>query len=168
MSLPLRIAAGGLCCALGYRAAAACCALRAGLDAFEESEFVADNGDPVRVARLPDTQTWGAERLANWVRYAVDDCIDGVAGFHAERTALVLLTLEPQRPHGDEHTQLGTALAVQRALGMDFHPRSCLVPGGRAGLARALAKADTLLAEADVERVLLIGADSFLNAASIG
>lgn len=163
----LRVLAAGICCAVGYHGAAACCALRAGIDHFQESEFVTGGGEPVRVARLPDTEHWGAERLALWIGHAVDDCLGTVPDFVSRQTPLIMLTLEPSRPHGQEHEQLETALAVQRLLDLPLHAQSRVFAAGRAGLAMALSHAAALVNAGRARRVLLVGADSYLNAASI-
>lgn len=57
--LRLGIRAAGLCCAVGYHLRAASCALRANMDHFQESEFQSRLGDPILVARLPETDLWG-------------------------------------------------------------------------------------------------------------
>lgn len=163
----LRIVASGICCALGYTAAATDCALRAGMDHFQESDFMASGGESLRVARLPDVEHWGATRLALWVRHAVLDCLDGRVGFDTESVPLILLTLERERPHGLEHEQFETALLAQKALEMQFHPQSRVIAGGRAGLGQALQQAAALMEAGHRRQVLLVGVDSYLNAASI-
>lgn len=164
---PLLVRASGLCCALGYTGDAAACALRAGLDHFTESDFIAPDGTPLPVARLPETNLWGAERLARWAHFAVRDCLDGIEDFDPAHTALILLTLEEERPHGEEHAQFETTVAAQAALGMRFHAASRVVAAGRAGLGMALLRAQKLIGVRQCTRVLLVGVDSYLNAASI-
>jgi len=163
----LRVRGGGICCAIGYNAAAADCALRAGVDHFQESEFVAGNGEPVRVARLPDSELWGLVRLAQWVRYAVGDAVAATPDFTLAETPVMLLTQETTRPHGDDTAQAEMRRIFQQALETRFHASSRHFPKGRAGLGEALEAARQLLNEGRTRQVLLIGADSYLNAATI-
>ncbi len=163
----LRVISSGLCCSVGYTADAASCALRAGMDHFQESDFVADGSERLRVARLPSATLWGGERLALWVRQAVADCLGGVKAFETADTALCLLTLERERPHGDDRTQFATAQAAQRVLGHTFSADSRVFTAGRAGLGHALLRIRHLIDQGHVRRVLLVGVDSYLNAATI-
>lgn len=163
----IRILAAGACCALGYGMDAIDCALRAGLDQFQESEFYSQSGDPLRVARLPDNQHWGAERLTLWLRHAVGDCLGNLPDLSLDSLPVFLLTPEAERPHGEEHRQFETAVSAQKCLGVRFHPQSRIVAGGRAGLGMALQHIATLFTQGEHQRALLIGVDSFLNAASI-
>ncbi len=163
----LRVVASGMCCALGYHGDAVSCALRAGMDHFQESQFVTGGGERVRVARLPEEDLWGAERLAQWARLAVQDCLAGMREFGSEEVPLLLLTLEAERPHGLEHEQFDTALAAQEAIGLHFHDESRIVAAGRAGFGQALLQAAAIISAGMAERVLLVGVDSLLNAATI-
>ncbi|WP_220815176.1 hypothetical protein [Pseudomonas paralcaligenes] len=167
VSNSIRIVAAGACCALGYNMDAISCALRAGLDHFQESEFGTSGGEPVRIARLPDGEHWGAERLANWLRHALSDCLAALPQLSLESIPLFLITLESERPHGAEHAQFETALHAQQSLGLSFHPDSRIVAGGRAGLGMALEQIGALFATSNMQRALLVGVDSYLNAASI-
>ena len=95
------------------------------------------------------------------------DCLAAVPAFDSREVPLVLLTLEAERPHGQEHDQFDTAVAAQEALGMDFHPDSRIVPAGRAGFGRALLQAAALINAGQARRVLLVGVDSLINAATV-
>lgn len=162
----VRIAAAGACCSLGYNLDAISCALRAGYDGFQESKYAFDGAEPVRVACLPDTEIWGAERLANWLIYALGNCMDGVPTLELESVPLFLLTLESERPHGAEHLQFETAIKAQQSLELTFHPDSRIVAGGKAGLGIALEQIADLFAKGGT-RALLIGVDSLISGQSI-
>lgn len=162
----LRIAAAGACCALGYNIDAISCALRAGYDGFQESEFGTSNGNSVRIACLPDKENWGADRLANWLICALGNCWDAVP-LPLESVPLFLLTLEAERPHGREHLQFDTALHAQQSLGLSFHPDSRIVAAGRAGLGMVLEQIAAQFHGGTARQALLIGVDSYLNASSI-
>ncbi|MFC4161720.1 hypothetical protein [Chitinimonas lacunae] len=162
----LRVLGGGACCALGFRLDAAECAIRAGMDRFEESEFYDRRRAPLKVARLPLGDLWGAERLALMATAAVQDCIDQIGAIAAHETALLLLAAERERPHTEDERYLECFAAIERTLGVRFHEDSRIIPYGRAGLGQALVTAARCL-EGEVRQVLLVGADSYLNAATI-
>lgn len=132
-----------------------------------DSEFIAQGNEPLRVARLPETDLWGADRLARWARFAVQDCLADVDDFCADDTALILLTQEEERPHGTEQALYETVQSAQAALAMRFHAGSRVIAAGRAGLSHGLLLAKKMLRERLCRRVLLVGIDSYLNAASI-
>lgn len=167
LTQPLRVVACGVCCAIGYHAQAVSCALRAGMDHFQESEFVAPGGAPVRVARLDAHDLWGAQRIALWARFAMDECLEGIAAAQCDTIPTVLLTAAPDRPACRERDAFDTAKAAQDALERPFAARSRLFQAGHAGLADGLLYAHELLVTNQAKQVLLVGLDSLLNAATI-
>ncbi|MBL8507123.1 MAG: hypothetical protein JNM11_01580 [Chitinimonas sp.] len=164
---PLQVEAAGLCCALGYNLAAASCALRAGMDHFQESEFVAGGGAKVRVARLPDTSTWGSKRIAQWIKLAVEDCLGKIPSLDTQIVPLIVLCPTQDRPMVDDDWCLDTYRFAEQAIGRSFDPRSAILPNGRAGFMQALQLAQRWIHEEQVARVLIVGADSYLDAAGI-
>lgn len=164
---PLLVKAAGACCAVGYNLAAASCALRAGMDHFQESEFVDRASEPLKVARLPLGDLWGPKRLAQIVRLAVTDCARTAGGIDPVHTALFLLAAEKGRPHTESGRYHEIFHAVEEECRARFHEASVIIPKGRAGIADALQHAHRVLAENRVRQVLLVGADSYLSAAVI-
>lgn len=163
----IRIAAAGACCSLGYYLEAISCALRVGYDGFQESKMAFSGAEPVRVACLPDTEVWGAERLAKWLLYALGNCLDKAPSVELESVPLFLLTLEAERPHGQEHLQFETAIKAQQSLELPFHPDSRIVAGGKAGLGMALEQIAELFARGSARQALLVGVDSLISGKSI-
>lgn len=164
---PLRVVATGLCCAVGYTAQAASCALRAGMDHFQESEFVTQDGDPVRVARLPDTETWGAARLAEWMVHAVNDCLGQIGKLKDPQLTVLLLSAELTRPGVEQRRATESTAMGSQLFSVPLNPRSEVLHGGRAGLTAILNRAHDLLAQGACQQVMLLGADSFLQAETI-
>lgn len=166
--------AAGLCCAVGYHLDAAVCALRANMDHFQESSFFCNKGEPVRAAILPG-DLYGHARLQQWIELAIHDCRkflpDPLSVFDPARTALVLLCPHQQRPHADPVLYMNLALdALEHAGQGHLMPGeyTCnTIAGGRAGLGKALLHAAHYLGATGFEQVLLIGMDSYLNAADI-
>lgn len=184
---PVRLAirAAGLCCAVGYHLRAASCALRANMDHFQESEFRSDSFEPIRVARLPD-DIYGHERLQRWISHAVRDCAEGMQEplslLDPARTAVVVLAPEATRTqthpgfhaglvdHALHQLQAGEEAGAAPGPGADAAADARIVTVlalGRTGLGGGLQQAMRLLGEQTVEQVLLIGADSYLNAADM-
>lgn len=166
-TLSLRIEAAGLCCAVGYQLDAAECALRANMDHFQESDFLTQGGEPIRVARLPDNDRWGAQRIAQWIKLAVHDCLQGVADFDASQVPLIVLCPTQDRPMVNDDWCRDTYRFAEKAIGLQFDERSAILPGGRAGFAQALQLAHSWFSQSTLERVLLVGADSYIDSASI-
>jgi len=164
---PLVIIGAGMCCAVGTHRAAASCALRAGIDHFQESDFVDHVNQPIRVARLPIEDMWGPQRLALIVAQAVMDCARNAGNIYTTSTALILLAAEQGRPHTEDERYFEVLAACEKQFRTKFHASSGVMPKGRAGLGAALQSAHRYLCEQTVSRVLLVGADSFLNAATI-
>lgn len=101
----------------------------------------------------------GSKRLAGSLRDRVH--------FEPERTALIVLGPEPERPDmtDDAYWDIVTAAMVQ--IGRRFHESSRILPLGKAGLAQALQYAGDCLAQPEVDSVILAGGDSLLNVTAI-
>ena len=163
----LRIAQSGICCAVGLNIAAACCAMRAGMDHFQESAFRDESGKPLRVASLPLGDLWGQERISLMSAAAVRDCIAHANLAHSRGIAVVMLVAEPERPHSEAHRFEACRSAVEEALAGLPVMAVGLVAEGRAGVGRGLETAQQLLNDEQIQHVLLVGVDSYLNAATI-
>lgn len=165
---PLYITSAGACSAVGMSLDATECALRAGLDHFQESHFYCTTGEPIRVACLHDVDIWGNSRLARWAALAIQECLAGAPGTDLASTPLLLLAAERERPHSDDQRYRDIYERLQQAMGCRFDNRSRIVANGRAGLGPALQLAAQWLAAGEARQVLLVGADSYLDAATIG
>lgn len=177
----LAVVSAGLCCALGYELAAAACALRANFDHFQESSFYSLSSDPINTASLPDT-IYGQARLQRWVEYAVRDCmlkLDAPESlFDGSQTAIIVLAPDETRPGIDRDFYIELPAIVMAELRQEIvtatnHPeadntiRTSVVFEGRTGIGTALLLAASLLLNKSVQQVLLVGVDSFLDAATI-
>lgn len=168
MSVPLHVTAAGACTAVGMSLVATDCALRACMDHFADSEFIGRNGDPIRVARLPNDTLWGRRRLVRWAATAIEECLDAPQPtLDLRRTPLLLLAAERDRPHSDEQRYRQIYAELEANLGHGFGPQSQIVPLGRSGIGPALALAQQWFAAGTFEDVLIVGVDSFLDAATI-
>lgn len=167
--LAVHVIAAGLCCALGYSLKAASPALLANLDHLQESEFQANDGSPIRVARLPHSGAWGIPRLARWAAMAAEEAMAPwqQAGMLDTRHWALLLLCDDD---ADLRPDWGESLfdATLAALDRPFSPHGVICPGGRTGLGAACLHAQQLLEQdPELEHVLLLGAGSLLDARRI-
>lgn len=173
----MMVASAGLCCALGYHLEGALWAMRANMDHFQESAFFCRAGHAIPVASLPD-DIFGQERMQRWVEHAVIDCARKVPGVHSlldvDQTVVIVLGPHASRPHADQaicRTLAQTAMARLAgntpAQGDAREHRIKVLMEGRAGFGSALQLAARYLANDEAAQVLLIGVDSYLNAADI-
>jgi 3-oxoacyl-[acyl-carrier-protein] synthase I len=139
------------------------------MDHFQESYFVAPGGQPILVASLPDKTHGGAERLGLWMKYALADCAAQSGIQDISNYPICFITSESSRPHSELDDRLDSVRVVQELLNTTVHPQSVIYAGGRAGLGPALMKAIELLqsSQANFTKVMLLGVDTLLNAASI-
>ncbi|MBF5005295.1 hypothetical protein [Diaphorobacter caeni] len=163
----MRVVGSGICCAVGLNAESASCALRAGMDHFRESDFISNDGSPIRIARIEGESRWGAARLAQWAKYALEECLDSVAVEERTSIPVVLMTCDLQRPMGAEQIQFETARSAQEALCLRFAQGSLIIPGGRGGFSTGLRYAQKMMLQPHVRKVIVLGLDSFLNSANI-
>lgn len=167
LTTPLRIVASGICCAVGYNAEAASCALRASMDNFVESDFVSNDGSAVRVARLYNQDQWGVARLALWGRYALGECFEQLSAQEQSQTPVLMITAPLDRPQSSRQMHLDAAAALAQEMEAPLAAHSQVLQGGRAALAQALHQAQTLLRTGKANKVAIVGMDSHLDAASI-
>lgn len=163
----MAVRAAGMCCAVGTTLPAAVCAIEAGMDHFQESEFRCNDGSPLLVGRLPELELWGQERLARWTAAAIAECWAQAPELDWIDIPTLWLAPEPDRAGCSTEWCMQ---AYQQALDLLGHrPRSAgIMALGRAGLAQGLAHAAQCFSvDPNCRHVLLIGADSLLNAATI-
>lgn len=169
----LSVSSAGICCAVGYSAQAASCALRAGMDHFQESEFLTPNGHPIRVARLPEQAMWGAQRTAQLMAYAVNDCLQNTTKLKDRELTLLVLCAEQQRTD-----ELSTEIPMEPPLVQSIdlfreliecqiHRQSQIWSLGKAGLSQVLERAKELLTREACQQVILLGVDNLIDASLI-
>ncbi len=168
----LAVAARGMCCALGWYAPAAVAAIRARLNHFRASEFVARDGQPIVAASAYGLNTWGVERLGAMLRSSVLECLadarNSGAAMDTSRTALLLMLPEPGRPALQEEALAELFQDLVAELGLS--PESQLGWVGQGGLALALQTGEELIhptahgQRGVVDAVLLAAVDSLLDA----
>jgi 3-oxoacyl-[acyl-carrier-protein] synthase-1 len=160
-----------MCCAVGHNAKAATAAIRARINHFRETEFVAYDGQPIMGAQLYAVNAWGEERIRLMLRSVLGECLSAVPEVRTEEIGLMVMTTSvaqhglPSEKLVDELNEL-TAGEVEGFSG--FYPQSLLCTYGKGGIARALDDATQWLNQENGPRyVMLIGVDTLLHAAAI-
>lgn len=162
--LVLGIRSIGLVTSLGFSAAATCAALRAGLSNPSQSTFIADDGEPVAVHRVPLERPWtGRARLTKMLTPAIAECLKGSA--IVPRTLPMLMCVaERNRPGRIDGLDEQLFDDVQIELGAEFDARrSAILPMGRFGALAALQRARQLLSDPAVDSVIVAAVDSLIT-----
>jgi 3-oxoacyl-[acyl-carrier-protein] synthase-1 len=164
---PLRVASGGICCAVGFTASAAIAAIRAGFDHFRKGGFLDDAGKPIIVSSLYEVPVTGRERLQYMFRAAMVDCLSGLPQ-SAKHMAYPIILLGAEAVRGEQFGRDIDSLLQTIRPDDGHHPRTCRVGQGKAGIGEALLAADAIFAQHDApEYVIIVGADSLLDAATV-
>ena len=160
----------GMVCSVGFNAAAACAAIRAGVANFDPLPYWDRKNSRVIGAAVPglgqDFQF--GSRLTELLALAVDDCLG--KGFTATPDKIPLLVglAEPERPGGGGWGVQGVIAQVQKRLGIKFHPSlSAVIPKGHTAAFEALRGAREIMESTDVPGCLVCGVDSYINASSL-
>lgn len=168
MSLaPLAILACGMTTAVGLTAPASCAAIRARLDGFRETRFMARGGEWIIGAEVPLEEPWrGPPRLARLVEGPLRECL-AATDRRPETIPVLLCVAEPDRPGRLGGLDRELLAEVQALLGVGLDPRSRTVPMGRVGAAVGIREASRLVNERAAERVIVAGVDTYLVAETL-
>lgn len=178
---PLRIAAEGLCSALGYTLPRTAAAIRSRLNLFRETHFVGLGGKPVVGALVHGLNIWGGQRQATLLRMAFEEVWERAAAAEGdalspESTALLLL-LPPAEHNATPLHELHEAFrALTDSHGL--HPSSGAMHAGRGGVAAGIQRAAHWLTKdaatasaqdgiAPVRHVVVLASDSLLTAPTV-
>lgn len=164
------VSAPGLVCPVGLDAQSACAAMRAGIARFEELPYRDNTGEPVIGAVVPglDPDLPRAHRLLELLALALQETLDRVQSLPFESIPLIVCLAEPNRPGGGGQLARKFVGAIERKLGVSFHPdySGVVVKGHTAGF-RALRVARRLMREGDIQACLICAVDSYINASSL-
>lgn len=167
IAAPLSILACGMTTAVGLTAPASCAAIRARLDGFRETRFMARGGDWIIGAEVPLEEPWrGLPRLARLVEGPIRECL-AATNVRPEEIPVFLCVAEPDRPGRLEGLDRDLFAETCALLGVSFDPRSRTIPMGRVGPAVGIKQASKLINEGRVERVIVAGVDAYLVAGTL-
>jgi hypothetical protein len=165
MMRPLFIWNAGAVTPVGLTASQTCAAMRAGVNAFRDTIEQLPPDEPVVCATIPARRKL-KEPLDGWLvnlaARAIHECLGGE---DPSSTAVLVALPEPTRSHMTSRLLNPAAFlgAVEARLGVRFHRRSSVVPGGSAAAYQMLDMAGELLSNRTVVRCLLGGVDSLAN-----
>lgn len=168
MSGPLAVLASGLVCGLGLTAEESCTAIRCGINNFQETRFIGQDGEWLIASEVTLEEPWrGHAKLARMAARAIGECLTAAAEVVApERVPVLLCVAEEHRPGRLSGLDSLLMQEVATLLGHPLHPASRIVPQGRVGGAIALLNARQFLA-AKHPRVVVAGVDSYLIAQTL-
>ena len=178
MNPALAVTGLGMCSALGHGAAINAAAMRCGYDGFEQTPFTEPHSIEPQLGatayfRNPEDriQLRGLARLATLAHTAIHEALSE-AGRSWRETPLLLCLAEPERPGpaADDAAPQELLERIQAsAPGFDqMHPESRLIRAGRCGFVLALQLAQRLFRQTEHRHCLIVGVDSYLNAATLG
>lgn len=163
----LAVRAVGLICGLGSTAEESCAAIRCGINNFQETRFVGDDGEWLVGSAVELDAPWrGISKLAKMAARAIAECF-AAAEEAPERIPVLLCTAETLRPGRFEGLFQVLLQYVERELGLRLHPHSKLVEEGRVGGAIALLQARRMLSGGRYRHVIVAGVDTFLTGATL-
>ncbi|RWP27332.1 3-oxoacyl-ACP synthase [Mesorhizobium sp.] len=159
----------GMVTAVGLDAPSACASMRGAVDGFQETRYVAPNGEWLVGAPIPLlTDVVGQERLARFAAGAIVECLADPAAIIDGRNIPILLCLpEAQRVGRPIGSDARFIHRVSEIAELEHHPRSAVIAHGRPSGLVALAAADRLLASHAADHVIIAGVDSYLTAQTV-
>lgn len=165
------VSAPGLVCSVGLDSESACVAMRAGISQFEELWYLDTEGRPLIGAPVPgiERSSSRAGHLLTLLTLAITETLQRLPPSIQSATLPVIVCLaENGRPGGGAHLAQHVVGALERELGIGFHPeRSGAIAKGHVSGFRALRVARRLLQDSDIDACLICAVDSYLNASSL-
>lgn len=164
----LAILGCGMSTPVGLSAPATVAAIRARIDGFQETKFFARDGSFIKAGEVPlEDSSRGVSRLASLVTGPIRECLALVPQLAPEAIPILLCLAERDRP--GRFTELDTELPklLEQALGLTLHPASEVISLGRVSCAAGLRKAQKLMMEHGLTRVIIAGTDTYVVAATL-
>ncbi len=168
MTAALDILSIGMVTAVGLDAPSSCAAMRARLDGFQETRFIGAGGDWLIGAPVPLPRNWlGEKRLAHLAAGAIVEALATVPKARVGETALILCLAEETRAGRLAPDGQSLLKRIGEIVEVSTHHRSRIIAHGRPSGIVALQQARKMLAEGEVEYVMIAGVDSYLSTGSI-
>ncbi|RWQ01558.1 3-oxoacyl-ACP synthase [Mesorhizobium sp.] len=167
MSAAIDIASIGMVTAIGLDAPSSCAAMRAGVDGFQETGFLASGGEHLIGAPVPLPGDWvGEKRMAYLAATAITEAFAGAP--EARGSAALILCLaeddRPGRPVSDGQRMLARIAAITK---LTSPSKARIVAHGRPSGLVALEQARRVLSSGEAPFVMIAGVDSYLTAGTV-
>jgi 3-oxoacyl-[acyl-carrier-protein] synthase-1 len=161
----LYLSCASLVCPVGYSAASAAAAMRAGISVFSDLDYRDAEGEAIVGAAVealsPDLR--GRDRMIALGQLALDNIEEAlVQRLRWDRMPLILCSRESERP-GARLAGLITKLRFPSEVATASR-RTAHVAGGAASAVQAISMARSLLAEPGTDACLILGVDSLIDA----
>ncbi|WP_415182320.1 3-oxoacyl-ACP synthase [Phaeovulum sp.] len=167
MSRCVNIIGSGMVTAVGLNALATTAAMRAGIDGFQETQFITPGGAWLIGAPVPLPRDWvGEKRLAHLAAGAVVDALDG-QGVAPEGLHIVLCLAEPSRPGRPVRNVERFGQRVLEYAGLPARTRLHVVSHGRPSGLVALERVRRMFQRDEAPHALIVGADNLLSGPTI-
>ncbi|MEQ6250654.1 3-oxoacyl-ACP synthase [Sulfitobacter sp. HNIBRBA3233] len=167
MSTGVNIIGCGMVTAVGLNAAATTAAMRAGLDGFQETQFMSAGGEWLIGAPVPLPRDWvGEKRLAHLAAGALLDALDG----HAQAAGdlqIVLCLAEEGRPGRPVRDDTRFAQRMLEFAGLPSRTKVHSVRHGRPSGIVALERIRRMFARGEAGHAVVLGVDSLLSGPTI-
>lgn len=165
---PLAVLGVGLVSGVGLTAEESCAAIRCGINNFQETRFIGNDGEWLIGSAVELEEPWrGITKLANMAARAIGECFVAAKGEQPERVPVLVCIAEPERPGRFEGISHVLLQAIEQELGFRLHPHSRVIEQGRVGGAAALLQARRRLVEGRYARIIVAGVDTFLTGATL-
>jgi 3-oxoacyl-[acyl-carrier-protein] synthase I len=165
---PVAIMSSGMVTGVGLNSPSTCAAIRCAIDNFSETRFIDKGGEWIIGSQVPLDQPWrGLPKLVHMAVLAIRECLAHVGKVKPEEIPLLLCVAEKERPGRLEGLDDELFAEIQKELGVKFHPRSTVIPGGRIAGGFALEVARDLIQNENVALCIIAGVDTFLVGATL-
>jgi 3-oxoacyl-[acyl-carrier-protein] synthase-1 len=155
---------------VGFNTPASCAAIRVGITGFVETKFMFD-GEFIQGCPVPlETPYRGRQKLIEMAAVAIEEAVEPllIERYATERVPLLLCLSEPDRPGRFAELDDTFLSDISERLKRRFHAQSAVIAGGRVGGVKALTRARQIIdRDAQIQRVLVCGVDTFLVAGTL-
>lgn len=171
----LKLLSAGVVTSVGYNLSATAAAIRAGVDNFQETDFIDEEGEPIIGARIfKDRQEQGLVAAGNqqqlhWVKLALCECFGNINAQHSDYIRIIPLLAEASRPSVNQQQALleGIQLFAENLLEDRLESVQAPICTGNISCIHGLQAAESYLQQHPKGAVCLLAIDSWLNINSI-
>jgi 3-oxoacyl-[acyl-carrier-protein] synthase-1 len=166
---PLTVHGYGAVTCVGLDAMTSCAAIRAGVSGFREAVLGLPPAEPQIIAAIPAHWRLKRNRRAGLVNLASRGIREAIRDEQPSPAVTQILLVSPEHyrdPDGTPEPHWWIR-AVERSLGIKFHPGSSVVTGGPAAMMEALLVARERLTEGRISHCIVGGVDSLINSSDM-
>lgn len=153
---------------VGLDAESSCTAVRCAIDNFAETGFRDSGGEPIVGSTVPLEKPWrGETKQLKMLEHVLRDCLSKSQIAVSRNVALLLCLAETQRVGRLIHDDQAFYGLLCERLELEFNAHSRVISQGAVSVLSALHRARVLLAEQQVEQVIIAAVDSLMVARTL-